>query len=54
MAAAPRTAPAADAARYAQREQADHQVASYEGGSVLVVGVSGAALIVLLLILMLL
>jgi hypothetical protein len=50
---APRTAAAADVSGYAQREQQDPQVASYQGGSVIVIGISGGALIVLLLILLL-
>jgi hypothetical protein len=50
---APAKADASDASRYAHREQQDKQVASYEGGSVVIVGVSSGALIVLLLILLL-
>ena len=49
----PRTAAPADVSSYAQREQQDPQVASYQGGSVVVIGISGGALIVLLLILLL-
>ncbi|HEU4727474.1 MAG TPA: hypothetical protein VFT22_06290 [Kofleriaceae bacterium] len=49
----PVAAPAGDASSYARREQNDRQVASYEGGSVVVIGISGGALIVLLLILLL-
>jgi hypothetical protein len=51
---APAQAAASDASRYAHREQQDKQVASYEGGSVVIVGVSGGALVALLLILLLL
>ena len=50
---APTRAAAADTQSYAQRERQDTQVASYEGGSVVVVGISGGALVVLLLILLL-
>jgi hypothetical protein len=49
----PRTATAADASGYAQREQKDKQVAKYEGGSFVVIGLSGGALVVLLLVLLL-
>lgn len=48
----PAPAPAQDASRYAQREKQDKQVAGYEGGSVVVIGVSGTALLVALLILL--
>ena len=50
---APTRAASTDTSSYAQREQQDKQVANYEGGSVLVIGISGGALIVLLLILLL-
>jgi hypothetical protein len=49
----PRTAAAADTSGYAQREQKDKQVANYEGGSFIVIGLSGGALVVLLLVLLL-
>ena len=51
--AQPAPAAAQDSASYAQREQRDHQVASYRGGSTIVIGASGTALIVLLLFLVL-
>jgi hypothetical protein len=50
---APVKATTADASRYAQREKQAPQVANYEGGQVIIVGISGAALVVLLLILLL-
>lgn len=50
---APAPAAAGDAQSYAQREQHDKKVAGYEGGSVVVVGISGGALLVALLILLL-
>ncbi len=50
---APTQAPADDAAHYAQREHQDKQVANYQGGNVVVIGISGTALVVLLLILLL-
>ncbi len=50
---APVPAAATDVSSYAQREQHDTQVASYEGGSVVMVGFSGGALVALLLILLL-
>ncbi|MBC7974730.1 MAG: hypothetical protein H7138_07055, partial [Myxococcales bacterium] len=48
---APVPAAPGDASGYAQREQQDKQVANYEGGSTVVIGISGGALVVLLLIL---
>jgi hypothetical protein len=54
---APTTAPTAnraDSARYASREKQDTQAQSYEGGSVVVVGISGGAVLVLLILLILL
>jgi hypothetical protein len=51
--AKPAPAAAHDSSSYAQREQRDHQVASYKGGSTIVIGASGAALIVMLLVLVL-
>ena len=49
---APAPAQQKDAAQYADREQADKQVQSYEGGQV-VVYMSGAALVALILLLLL-
>ena len=50
---APTAAARPDASSYAQREQRDPDVARYEGGSMIVIGISGSALLVLLLILLL-
>jgi hypothetical protein len=52
--AAPTAATRPEASGYAQRELRDREVAGYEGGNMLVIGISGSALIVLLLILLLL
>jgi hypothetical protein len=41
-----------DAKDYAQRESQDKQVANYEGGSFVVIGISGGALLVLLFLLL--
>ena len=49
----PQKATPADASRYAKREQQNPQVAKYEGGSMIVIGISGSALLVILLILLL-
>ena len=49
----PTPAAAHEVSSYSRREQRDHQVASYQGGSTIVIGASGAALIVLLLVLVL-
>ena len=49
----PTTATAADASAYARRERKDPRVANYEGGSFVVIGISGSALVVLLLLLLL-
>lgn len=49
---APAPAPQQDTQRYAEREQANRQVADYEGGQV-VVYFSGAALVGLILLLLL-
>jgi hypothetical protein len=49
--AAPR-ADARDAARYAERERHEAKVADYTGGGVVVVGISGTALLVGLLVLL--
>ena len=51
--AQPAPAAAHESSSYAQRERRDHQVASYKGGSTIVIGASGAALIVMLLVLVL-
>lgn len=50
------TAPtqAQDTSDYAQREAADKQVQSYQGGSTVVIGISGGALLVLLFLLLIL
>lgn len=50
---APTQASAQDTAQYAQRDQQDKQVQNYQGGNVVVIGISGTALVVLLLILLL-
>lgn len=52
-AAAPAPAATSDASRYAVREQKDGKVADYQGGSVIVIGASGTALLVLLLVILL-
>jgi hypothetical protein len=52
-AATPAPAAQADSSSYAQREKQDKNVAGYQGGSTIVIGASGAALIVLLLVLVL-
>jgi hypothetical protein len=41
-----------DGADYAQREAQDKAVANYEGGSTVVIGISGGALLVLLFLLL--
>ncbi|MBA3454841.1 MAG: hypothetical protein H0T42_17265 [Deltaproteobacteria bacterium] len=41
-----------DGASYAQREAQDKAVANFEGGSVIVLGISGGALLVLLFLLL--
>jgi len=43
----------ADSKSYADREAQDKQVGEYEGGNTVVIGISGGALVVLLLILLL-
>jgi hypothetical protein len=45
---------AQDTSDYAQREAADKQVQSYQGGSTVVIGISGGALLVLLFLLLIL
>lgn len=44
----------ADANSYAEREQQDTQVAEFQGGDIVVIGVSGGAMIVLLFLLLIL
>lgn len=48
------TASTNDASRYASREAQNKQVENYKGGSVVVVGLSGGAVLVLLILLILL
>ena len=50
----PAKASASDAANYAQREKQDQKAANFQGGDVLVVGISGGAIIVLILLLLIL
>jgi hypothetical protein len=50
---APAPAAAGDSSRYAQREQNAPKTANYEGGSMVVIGVSGGALVVALVVLLL-
>jgi hypothetical protein len=50
----PAPADQTDSSSYAKREHHDKQVANYRGGSVLVIGISGGALIVILILLLLL
>jgi hypothetical protein len=52
---APVAASHADTQGYAQREQQDaKQVANYQGGDTVVIGISGGALIVILIVLLIL
>jgi hypothetical protein len=44
----------ADASGYAQREQQDQKAAEFQGGDVVVVGISGGAILVLLVLLLIL
>ena len=44
----------ADATSYAEREKQDQKAASFQGGDVIVVGISGGAILVLLLLLLIL
>lgn len=54
-ATAPIAASADDAAGYAQREKTDaKKVGDYQGGSTIVIGISGGALLVILIILLIL
>ena len=48
------TASSADATSYADREQQEPTVADFQGGDLVVIGVSGGALIVLLFLLLIL
>ena len=43
-----------DTSDYAQRDAADKQVQNYQGGSTVVIGISGGALLVLLFLLLIL
>ena len=43
-----------DASGYAQREKQDQKTADFQGGDVLVVGISGGAILVLLLLVLIL
>jgi hypothetical protein len=45
---------ASDATGYAQREKQDQKAQSFKGGDVVVVGISGGAILVLLLLLLIL
>ncbi|HSD88015.1 MAG TPA: hypothetical protein VLB44_10895 [Kofleriaceae bacterium] len=47
-------APAADSRSYAEREKQDKKAADFQGGDLIVVGISGGALIVLLFLLLIL
>jgi hypothetical protein len=47
-------APAADSHNYAQREAQDQKAANFQGGDLLIVGISGGAIIVLLFLLLIL
>ena len=49
---APKAAP--DSTNYAQREAQDKKTADYQGGDVLVIGITGGALVVLLFLLLVL
>jgi len=46
--------PAEDTSDYAQREAQDKKVQNYQGGSTVVIGISGGALLVLLFLLLIL
>ena len=43
-----------DAASYAQREKHDQKAANFQGGDLLVIGISGGAILVLLFLLLIL
>jgi hypothetical protein len=47
-------APSADSHNYAQREAQDKKVQDFQGGDLLIVGISGGAIIVLLFLLLIL
>lgn len=51
---APAPAPQADSSDYAKREVQDKKVADYQGGNTVVIGISGGALVVLLVLLLIL
>jgi hypothetical protein len=51
---APGPAQSQDTSSYAEREQQDHKTADFQGGDVLIVGISGGAIIVLLFLLLIL
>lgn len=47
-------ASSSDATNYAEREKQDQKAANFQGGDVIVVGISGGAILVLLLLLLIL
>lgn len=51
---APAPAQHTDTSNYAEREQQDQKTADFQGGDVLIVGISGGAIIVLLFLLLIL
>jgi hypothetical protein len=51
---APKRAQQVETKSYAEREARDKQAANYEGGNTVVIGISGGALVVLLVLLLLL
>lgn len=52
--AAPKAASTSDATSYAAREKQDQKAANFQGGDMVVVGISGGAILVLLLLLLIL
>lgn len=52
--AAPAPAAQSDATNYAQRETSDQKVADYQGGSTVVIAMSGGAFVLLLILLLIL
>ena len=52
--AAPKAASTSDATSYAQREKQDQKAADFQGGDLVVVGISGGAILVLLILLLIL
>ncbi len=55
MTSRPIAAPRAESATYAQREQKDAaHVGDYQGGSTVVIGISGGALLVILIVILIL